>query len=55
MTREVLEVIADLARAGQTTVHVFAGGQDVEQGPPERVLGDPQHEVTRAFLKETGL
>ena len=71
MTREVLDVIADLARAGQTmivvthamgfakgvasTVHVFAGGQDVEQGPPEHVLGDPQHEVTRAFLKEAGL
>ncbi len=71
MTGEVLDVIADLARAGQTmvvvthamafaksvasTVHVFAGGQDVEHGPPQRVLGDPQHEVTKAFLKEAGL
>ncbi len=71
MTGEVLEVIADLARAGQTmvvvthamgfaravasTVHVFADGHDVEQGPPARVLGDPQHAVTKAFLKEAGL
>jgi ABC-type polar amino acid transport system ATPase subunit len=70
MTGEVLSVIADLAAAGQTmvvvthamgfargvatTVHVFAGGYDVEHGPPEKVLGDPQHDVTRAFLAETG-
>jgi ABC-type polar amino acid transport system ATPase subunit len=69
MTGEVLAVIADLARAGQTmvvvthamgfargvatTVHVFADGHDVEHGPPEKVLGDPQHPVTKAFLRET--
>jgi ABC-type polar amino acid transport system ATPase subunit len=69
MTGEVLAVIADLARAGQTmvvvthamgfargvatTVHVFADGHDVEHGPPEKVLGDPQHAVTKAFLRET--
>jgi len=70
MTGEVLAVIADLARGGQTmvvvthamgfargvatTVHVFADGHDVEHGPPDRVLGDPQHAVTKGFLRETG-
>jgi polar amino acid transport system ATP-binding protein len=69
MTGEVLAVIADLAREGQTmivvthamgfargvatTVHVFADGQDVEHGPPDKVLSDPQHEVTRAFLRDS--
>ena len=68
MTGEVLDVIADLARPGQTmvvvthamsfakgvatTVHLFADGYDVEHGPPEKVLGDPQHPVTKAFLHE---
>jgi ABC-type polar amino acid transport system ATPase subunit len=68
MTGEVLSVIADLAKAGQTmivvthamgfakgvatTVHVFADGRDVEHGPPDKVLSDPEHPVTRAFLRE---
>ena len=68
MTGEVLSVIGDLARAGQTmvvvthamgfargvasTVHVFAEGRDVESGPPAQVFGDPQHAVTKAFLTE---
>jgi polar amino acid transport system ATP-binding protein len=68
MTGEVLDVIADLARGGQTmivvthamsfakgvatTVHLFADGHDVEFGPPAKVLGDPQHPVTKAFLRE---
>ncbi len=68
MTGEVLSVIADLARGGQTmvvvthamgfargvatTVHVFADGRDVESGPPGKVLADPQHEVTKAFLQD---
>jgi ABC-type polar amino acid transport system ATPase subunit len=66
MAGEVLSVMTDLARGGQTmivvthsmsfarsvatTVHVFAGGHDVENGPPDKVFGDPQHEVTRSFL-----
>jgi len=25
-------------------------GRIVEQGPPEQVLGEPEHERTRAFL-----
>jgi polar amino acid transport system ATP-binding protein len=70
MTGEVLSVIADLAAAGQTMVvvthamhfargvatrvHVFADGRDVEHGPPGQVMEDPQHEVTKAFLREAG-
>ncbi|GAB4079546.1 amino acid ABC transporter ATP-binding protein [Modestobacter muralis] len=63
---EVLEVITDLARTGTTMIVVtheigFArevadqvvfmdAGRVVEQGPPEQVLDDPQHDRTRAFL-----
>jgi polar amino acid transport system ATP-binding protein len=70
MAGEVLKVITDLAAAHQTMVvvthsmsfarevcdhvHVFAGGYDVEHGPPDRVFNDPQHETTRAFLKQAG-
>ncbi|MFD7655008.1 amino acid ABC transporter ATP-binding protein [Actinosynnema sp. NPDC059797] len=65
---EVLDVIKDLARSGTTMVVVthevgFArevadtvvfldGGVVVEQGPPSRVLDDPQHPRTRAFLSK---
>ena len=68
MAAEVLAVMADLAREGQTMivvthsmgfargvatrVHVFADGLDVESGPPAQVFGDPQHAVTRAFLAQ---
>jgi len=70
MTGEVLSVIADLAQGGQTmvvvthamgfargvatTVHVFADGRDVEFGPPDQVLTDPRHAVTKSFLLEAG-
>jgi polar amino acid transport system ATP-binding protein len=63
---EVLAVIADLARAGQTMVVVthelgfarrvasralvLAGGRVVEEGAPERLLEAPQAPETRAFL-----
>ena len=66
MTGEVLSVIADLARAGQTmivvthamsfaadvatSVHVFADGLAVESGPPKEVFARPRHPTTRAFL-----
>jgi ABC-type polar amino acid transport system ATPase subunit len=69
MTAEVLAVIADLARDGQTmlvvthampfarqlahTVHVFGGGRVIESGPPAQVFEDPRHEATRLFLAET--
>jgi ABC-type polar amino acid transport system ATPase subunit len=68
MANEVLKVMEDLARGGQTMivvthsmsfarnvadhVHVFAGGDDVEHGPPEQVFEDPQHEITRSFLHQ---
>jgi polar amino acid transport system ATP-binding protein len=68
MAGEVQKTIADLAVDGQTMivvthsmgfarklahqVHVFAGGKDVEHGPPEQVFREPQHETTRAFLAE---
>ena len=66
MASEVMSVVSELARAGQTmvvvthqlglvravanTVHVFADGRRAEHGPAEDVFRDPQHETTRAFL-----
>jgi polar amino acid transport system ATP-binding protein len=68
MTAEVLDVIGDLAREGQTMivvthamgfarhvagrVHVFGGGHVIESGPPDQIFGDPREEVTRQFLAE---
>ncbi|MBC3841507.1 amino acid ABC transporter ATP-binding protein [Streptacidiphilus sp. 4-A2] len=65
---EVLAVIRGLADGGTTLIVVtheigFArevadlvvfldGGRIVEQGPPERVLDDPQHPRTREFLSK---
>lgn len=70
MANEVMRVIADLAsqkltmvvvthsmhfaRNVATRVHVFAGGHDVENGPPSKVLGSPEHEITRSFLRLAG-
>lgn len=67
MAGEVLTVMTDLAKEGQTmivvthqmdfardvsdNVFVFAGGHIVENGPPKEVFADPKHAVTRAFLK----
>ncbi len=64
---EVLAVMRDLAEEGMTMMVVthemgFAqevgdrvvfmdDGAVVEEGPPEQVLSDPQHERTRRFLK----
>jgi ABC-type polar amino acid transport system ATPase subunit len=66
MAGEVLRVIADLARSGQTmvvvthamnfarrvaqTVHVMHEGRIAESGPPEQIFENPQQEQTRAFL-----
>ena len=63
---EVLDLVGELKDTGSTilmTTHemhfaehaadrvVFLqGGRIVEQGPPQQVLRDPQHESTRAFL-----
>lgn len=70
MAGEVLAVMGDLAKEGQTMivvthsmhfarnvadrVHVFAGGHDVEFGPPREVFENPQHETTRSFLQQAG-
>jgi ABC-type polar amino acid transport system ATPase subunit len=68
MAAEVLAVMTDLARSGQTmivvthamgfarqvarTVHVMHEGRVTETGPPEQIFENPQQEVTRAFLCE---
>jgi polar amino acid transport system ATP-binding protein len=68
MAGEVLAVMADLGRNGQTmivvthamgfarqvatTVHVMHAGRVAESGPPAQVFGEPRAEVTRAFLAQ---
>ncbi len=68
MTGEVLAVMADLARQGQTMlvvthamefarrvaneVHVMSGGVIVESGPPSQIFGSPQHAETRELLQQ---
>lgn len=68
MAAEVLSVIGDLARSGQTmlvvthamnfarkvarTVHVMSDGRIVESGPAEAIFEAPREAVTRAFLTE---
>jgi polar amino acid transport system ATP-binding protein len=65
---DVLRVMRELAEEGMTMLVVthemgFArhvsnrvvfmdGGVVVEDGPPEQVIGDPQHERTRQFLSQ---
>ncbi len=69
MAGEILSLMADLARDGQTMivvthsmsfarnvadqVHVFADGYDVECGPPSGVFEEPQHPTTQGFLTQT--
>jgi ABC-type polar amino acid transport system ATPase subunit len=66
MIKEVLDVMQELAAEGMTMLVVshemgFArnaahrvvfmdGGKIVEQGPPEQIFGNPQHDRTRLFL-----
>lgn len=66
LTREVLEVMKDLARSGMTMLVVthemgFArsvatevifmeGGQIIEQGPPLEIMTNPKHPRTREFI-----
>jgi len=68
MANEVLRVMGDLARSGQTmivvthamgfarrvahTVHVMFGGQVIESGPPAQVFNGPGDERVRALLAE---
>jgi ABC-type polar amino acid transport system ATPase subunit len=69
MAAEVLSVISDLAKSGQTmivvthamgfarnvahTVHVMHDGCMAESGPPEQIFENPLEEVTRTFLAQT--
>jgi ABC-type polar amino acid transport system ATPase subunit len=69
MADEVLGVITDLAKVGQTMIvvthamhfarrvshriHVMCTGKVVESGPPDQVFAEPRHEVTREFLRQT--
>lgn len=69
MAGEVLNVITDLVKSGQTmvvvthamafardvahTVHVMHDGRVAESGPSERIFENPAEEVTRAFLAQT--
>ena len=66
MISEVLEVMQDLARADMTIVCVthemgfaqavadrvilMASGQIVEEGTPQQMFNDPQHQVTKDFM-----
>lgn len=68
MVKEVLEVMKQLALEGMTMVVVthemgFArevadrvifmdGGYIVEEGPPEQIFGNPQHNRTKEFLSK---
>lgn len=63
---DVLAVMRDLARTGMSMivvtheigfarevadrVHFFDAGRVIESGPPAKILSDPQHERTKAFL-----
>jgi polar amino acid transport system ATP-binding protein len=67
LVSEVLNIVRDLARQGMTMLLAthemgFArevaskicflyGGVVHEEGPPDRIFGNPEHERTRAFLK----
>ncbi|HEX3879638.1 MAG TPA: amino acid ABC transporter ATP-binding protein [Bryobacteraceae bacterium] len=69
MAGEILALMEDLAKDGQTMIvvthsmgfarnvasqiHVFADGYDVENGPPSKVFGSPQHATTQSFLSQT--
>jgi ABC-type polar amino acid transport system ATPase subunit len=69
MAAEVIGVITDLAKSGQTmivvthamgfardvsnTVHVMHAGRIAESGPPEQIFGNPREEITRQFLVQT--
>jgi ABC-type polar amino acid transport system ATPase subunit len=69
MAAEVISVISDLAKSGQTmivvthamgfarnvshTVHVMHGGRVAESGPAGQIFENPREEVTRLFLAQT--
>ena len=68
MTGEVLSVMTDLAKAGQTMlvvthamqfarrvatiVNVLSEGRVVESGPPDQIFDSPSHEATKELLRD---
>ncbi len=68
MIKEVLDVMIELAKSGMTMICIthemgFArsvadrmvfidGGEIVEQGTPQQIFGNPQHERTKLFLSQ---
>jgi general L-amino acid transport system ATP-binding protein len=68
MIKEVLDVMAELAKSGMTMIVVthemgfarnvadrmvfFDGGEIIEQGTPEQIFKDPQHDRTKLFLSQ---
>lgn len=71
MTAEVLAVMTDLAKDGQTmlvvthamgfarrvanAVHIIADGVIAEFGPPEQIFENPQQPATKEFLRQVEL
>ncbi|MEX0612690.1 MAG: ATP-binding cassette domain-containing protein, partial [Pirellulales bacterium] len=69
MAAEVISVITDLAKSGQTmivvthamgfarsvshTIHVMHGGRVAESGTAQQIFEEPREEVTRSFLAQT--
>jgi ABC-type polar amino acid transport system ATPase subunit len=68
MTAEVISVMADLAKSGQTMivvthgmgfartvahqVHILHAGRVAESGPPDQIFESPRADVTRDFLAQ---
>ena len=52
MTMMVVTHEMGFARRVADRVVFMDGGVIVEDGPPEQVIGDPQHERTRRFLEQ---
>jgi ABC-type polar amino acid transport system ATPase subunit len=52
MTMVVVSHEMGFARAAADRVVFMADGMILEQGPPEAIFGNPQHERTRAFIRQ---
>jgi polar amino acid transport system ATP-binding protein len=52
MTMVVVSHEMAFARAAADTVVFMADGEKLEQGPPAQIFGAPQHERTRAFIRQ---
>jgi general L-amino acid transport system ATP-binding protein len=68
MIKEVLDVMTELAKSGMTMICVthemgfarsvanrmvfFDGGQLIEEGTPDQIFNNPQHDRTKLFLSQ---